>query len=97
MVTDSYLGNAEEARLPHGLRRVVPQVLVVLAPNDGRDLPQGIFWIFTEQDGQFLLTARRGNHQTFASSRLGRGHRLLSLRHKSISIGKLQCYSILQF
>ena len=48
VVTDPYLGNVEEARLPHGLRRVVPQVLVVLAPNDGRDLHQSIFWIFAE-------------------------------------------------
>ena len=37
MVTDSYLGNAEEARLPHGLRRVVAKVLIVLAPDDRRD------------------------------------------------------------
>ena len=48
MVTDSYLGNAEEARLPYGLRRVVAQVLIVLTPNDRRDLPQGILWVFTE-------------------------------------------------
>ena len=48
MAADSYLGNAEEARLPHGLRRVVAQVLIVLTPDDRRDLPQSILWVFTE-------------------------------------------------
>ena len=83
MATDSYLGNAEKARLPHGLRRMVAQVLIVLTPNDRRDLPQGILWVLTEQDERFLLTARRGDHQTFASPRFGRGHHLLTLRHKA--------------
>ena len=83
MATDSYLGNAEEARLPHSLRRVVAKVLIVLAPDDRRDLPQSILWDFTEEDGRFLLTARRRNHQAFATPRFGRGHRLLTLRHKT--------------
>ena len=80
---DSYLGNAKEACLPHGLRRVVAKVLIVLAPDDRRDLPQSILWVFTEEDGRFLLTARRRNHQAFATPRFGRGHRLLTLRHET--------------
>ena len=77
------MGNAEEARLPHSLRRVVAEVLVVLAPNDRRDFPQSILWVFTEKDGRSLLTTRRRNHQAFATPRFGRGHRLLTLRHKA--------------
>ena len=83
MATDSYLGNAEEARLPHSLRRVVAKVLIVLAPDNRRDLPQNILWVFTEEDGRFLLTTRRRNHQAFATTRFGRGNHLLTLRHKT--------------
>ena len=83
MATGSYLGNAEEACLPHSLRRVVPKVLIVLAPDNRRNLPQSIFWVFTEKDGRFLLTTQRRNHQAFATPRFGRGHRLLTLRHKT--------------
>ena len=32
IMTDSYLGNAKEARLPHG--RVVSKVLIVLVANN---------------------------------------------------------------
>ena len=80
---DFYLGNVEEARLPYSLRRVVPKVLIVLAPDNRRNLPQSIFWVFTEKDGRFLLTTQRRNHQAFATPRFGRGHRLLTLRHKT--------------
>ena len=34
ITTDSYLGNAKEARLPHGLRQVVSKVFIVLAANN---------------------------------------------------------------
>ena len=81
-MTDSYLGNAEEARLPHSLRRVVAKVLIVLAPDNRRDLPQSILWVFTEEDGRFLLTTRRRNYQAFATPMFGRGHRLFT-RHKT--------------
>ena len=46
--TDIYLGNAEKARLPHGLRRMVAQVFIILKGDDLRELLQGILGIFME-------------------------------------------------
>ena len=48
IATGSYLGNAEEACLPHGLRRVLSKVLIVFAADNKRNLPQSILWVFTE-------------------------------------------------
>ena len=49
-----YLSNCDEAELPHGLRGVVSQVLIILSRNDRGDLLQGMIRIFTEED-EWLL------------------------------------------
>ena len=51
---NAYLCQAKEAYLPHGLGCMVTQVLVIISLSDGRELPNGILQILTEEDGVLL-------------------------------------------
>ena len=71
-----YLSNCKKTRLPHGLHGVISQILVILSRNDRRNLLQGMFTVFTEEDGRLLLDGRRSLHEAFACPMLYRGDRL---------------------
>ena len=76
-----YLRNCEEAELPYGLREVVSQVLIILSGNDRRDLLQGMFRVFTEEDRPLLLDGGRSLHKAFIYPMLHKGDRL-ALSHQ---------------
>ena len=42
-----YLSNGKKSQLPHCLRGVITQVLIVLQRHDGRNLLQGMFGVFS--------------------------------------------------
>ena len=76
-----YMGDGKESRLLHCLRGVITKVLIVFWCHDGRDLLQGMFGVFTEEDRWFLLIYRRSFHEAFTSPMLHRGDRLYTLSH----------------
>ena len=62
-----YLSNGKKSQLPHCLRGVITQVLIVLQRHDGRNLLRGMFGVFAEEDELFLLINRQSLHEAFTS------------------------------
>ena len=76
-----YLSDYKKTRLPHGLCRVIAQVLIILRRNDGWELLQGMFGVFMDEDGWLVLCSGRGLHKAFANPLLHLGDCLRTLCH----------------
>ena len=76
-----YLSDGKKSQLPHYLREVIAQILIVLRRHDGRNLLQGMFEVFAKEDEWFLLISRWSLHEAFTGPMLHWGDRLYTLRH----------------
>ena len=60
---------------------MVSQIFIILSGNDRRDLLQGMFRVFTEEDRWLLWDGGRNLHEAFAYPILYKGDRL-ALNHQ---------------
>ena len=69
---DTYLSKIEETYLPHNLRGMVAQVLIIFIFDDGRNLFKCVLGVLAKEDGVLLNDGHLTCHQPLPLAWLGR-------------------------